>query len=397
MKPINCRNLSSDQKYIKEVLTKNFYVERKTVAPESNNGMGLYDFDSIEEAFIWVKMIGAELNAPNGIELVLGKGSHYLRDNEVLGSGVHVDEWTENPLLYLRDIELHLTGEGTGASKLLFENENTSGIVFHNVRMTISALSIGISAHLSPDHQIINFIGSQINIHNAGFTDVELKTSYGTVLRMSSMGGTSGFCSTHTENEEVVSASMSSFVYMSGVDFNGRQKRINATENSYIYLKHNIDEENIITNIERNKLSQDMSLIYDHEAVGVYTTNLKYIDRNDHVEIFNSAGDGFEIPTATDTSIGLMTPEEKLKLEQLRPQAEDQCLNKFAMWNEDTEVQDQTTYIVRDVSSNYVKIYSNGTLVRDNEYDVTFNYDNILIVFHDPKNRGDWIAVEYAL
>ena len=67
------------------------------------------------------------------------------------------------------------------------------------------------------------------------------------------------------------------------------------------------------------------------------------------------------------------------------------------MWHENTEVQDQTTYIIRDISSSYIKVFSNGNLVRDNEYDVTFNYDNILIVFHDPRNAGDWIAVEYAL
>ena len=84
MKPINCRNLTKDQRYIKEVLTKSFFKDRKTVAPDNNNGIGVYDFESINEALVWVKMTAVEIDAPTVFELVLGKGSHYLKDNDIL-------------------------------------------------------------------------------------------------------------------------------------------------------------------------------------------------------------------------------------------------------------------------------------------------------------------------
>ena len=162
-------------------------------------------------------------------------------------------------------------------------------------------------------------------------------------------------------------------------------------------MEYNFGDEFLEYNVPKNKLSKDMSLIYDHTALGVYTSNLKYIIHDDYAEIQNSAGTGFNIPVVTDDNFGLMTPAQKMKLDDIRPYGEDNCDQIMQMWNGDADHDKQTVFIISGLSAEYTKVYCNGVLVRNSEYIMTKNYEEMILEFKIPRKFADWIAVEYML
>jgi len=393
-----CNNQNALQEYIEKKLTKSFYHARKTVASHGHAAPQQFDFENLNQALYWVKMVGAELNAPNGIELVLTKGTHLLTDDLVLGDGLLIPgSKYSNPLLFLRDIDLQITGAGTHETKILIENDHQSGLVFQNMRISFEQLSFGITSHIVTEAQEMRFVGSEAHINAVGFKDFMVHAEYGSVVKMSGRGGSAGMCQGFTKENHYLTATMNSFIHLLGFDFFEKEGFIEAFQNSYIYMYHCLNDDNLRYNIPKNKLSQDMSLIYDHNALGVYTTNLKYITHDDHAEIFNSAGDGFDIPIVTKHDIGLMTPEDKIKLDGLRPDLDTDCPFNFQIWETEAQTQGQTTFIIDGFSAKYIKVFSNGVLVRTTEYEVTRGYDEMTIVFKTPRHEADWIAVEYIL
>ena len=393
-----CNNQNALQEYIEKKLTKSFYHARKTVASHGHAAPQQFDFENLNQALYWVKMVGAELNAPNGIELVLTKGTHLLTDDLVLGDGLLIPgSKYSNPLLFLRDIDLQITGAGTHETKVLIENDHQSGLVFQNMRISFEQLSFGITSHIVTEAQEMRFVGSQAHINAVGFKDFKVNAEYGSVIKMSGRGGSAGMCLGFTTDNRFIKASMNSFVHLLGFDFFEKEAHIEAFQNSYIYMYHCLNDDNIKYNITKNKLSQDMSLIYDHSALGVYTTNLKYIAHDDHAEIFNSAGDGVDIPIVTEHEIGLMTPEDKIKLDGIKPTLDADCPFNFQIWETEATMSGQTTFLIDGFSAKYIKVFSNGVLVRTDEYEVTRGYDEMTIVFKTPRHLGDWIAIEYIL
>ena len=393
-----CNNQNALEEYIENTLHKRFYAERKTVASSGHKAPQQFDFPNLVEALYWVKMVGAELNAPNGIELVLTRGTHLLTDNLVLGSGLLIPgSKYDNPLLFLRDIDLQITGAGTHETKIMIENKEQSGIVFQNMRLSLEQLSFGITSHIVAEEQEMRFVGSEGHLNAVGFKDFTVNAEYGSVLKMSGRGGSAGMCFGFTKPETFIKAGMNSFIHLLGFDFFEKDAKIEAYQNSYIYMYHCINDDNILYNIPMNKLSYDMSLIYDHTALGVYTTNLKYTAHDDHADIFNSAGDGFKIPVVTEDEIGLMTPEDKKKLDGIRPDLDADCPFNFHMWEVEATTAGQTVFRIHGFSAKYIKVFSNGVLVRTSEYTVTRGYDEMEIEFHTPRHLTDWIAVEYVL
>jgi len=393
-----CNAQNATGEYIENTLNKSFYTERKTVASDGHPAPHQYDFMNLMDALYWVKMIGAELNAPNGVELVLTKGIHLVTDNLILGSGLLIPgSKFSNPLLFLRDIDLQITGAGNFDTKILVENTNQSGFVFQNMRVSFEQLSFGITSHITKKAQEIRFVGTQAHINAVGFKDFTINAEYGSTVKISGRGGSAGMCNGFTTAETFITASMSSFIHVLGIDFFDKFAKITASQNSYIYMYHCLNDGNITYSSKKNKLSEDMSLIYDHTALGVYTTNLKYIEHDDHAEIFNSAGDGVDIPVVTDKNIGLMTKEDKKKLDPIKPQSDADCPFNFHTLEIEVTKNDQYTFFIDGFSAKYVKVFSNGILVRTSEYDITRGYDEMIIVFHTPRQLSDWIAVEYML
>ena len=393
-----CNNQNALQEYIENTLNKNFYSDVKTVASHGHAAPQQFDFPSLNDALYWVKMVGAELNAPNGIELVLTRGIHLITDNDVLGDGLLTPgSEFNNPLLFLRDINLQITGAGTHQTKILIENDERSGIVFQNMKLSLEQLSFGITSHIKVESQEMKFVSSTAHLNAVGFKDFTVNAEFGSVVKMSGKGGSAGMCYGFTKPEAFIKASMNSFIHLLGFDFFEKEAKIEAYQNSYIYMYHCLNEEGIIFNIPKNKLSYDMSLIYDHTAIGVYTTNLKYTAYDDYAEVFNSAGDGFNIPVVTENEIGLMTPDDKKKLDGIKPELDADCPFNFQMWETQAETHNQTTFIIDGFSAKYIKVFSNGVLVRTNEYELTKGYDEMIIVFHTPRHLDDWIAVEYIL
>ena len=172
---------------------------------------------------------------------------------------------------------------------------------------------------------------------------------------------------------------------------------IEALQNSYIYMYHCMNDENLKYNTTKNKLSQDMSLIYDHSAKGVYTANLEYIMYDKYAEVFNSAGDGFYIPIVNNKEIGLMTPEQKKKLDGIKPKLDSDCPFNFQIWETEVLSDDQSVFRIDGFSAKYIKVFSNGILIRTSEYEVNRGYDVMTITFKTPRIKTDWIAVEYIL
>ncbi len=395
---LNCKNRPEDQVFIEDTLNKHFYMTRKTVAAHNHLAPDMYDFSSINEALHWVKMIGAEMCAVSGIELVLSEGVHVLVDNSILGTGLKTPGMMDTePVLYLRDINLQITGSGTHQTKFKVENDKQSGFMFENMKLSFEQLSFEITSHISSKFQMMYFVGSEVHINATGFSDFGLKATYGSTVKFSGRGGSAGMCSSFTDDKHILSASMNSFIHVLGVDFFEKERIVEATENSYIYMYHNYNDEFLTYNIEKNKLSKDMSLIYDHAALGVYTTNLRYIIHEGYAEIFNSAGDGFNLPVVTDEEFGLMTPDQKIKLDNIKPQIDDHCPFNFQIWNAEAEANGQTTFLIHGFSVNYMKVFSNGVLVKNSEYTVDKGYDEMVLIFKTPRKLKDWIAIEYIL
>ena len=394
---LNCKNPTKDQLFIENVLTKNFYREVKTVASVSSLDVHMFDFATLEDALFWVKLKGAEYNSPNGIELALDKGAHMLRDNDILGDGLTFPGEEKKNLLYLRDMNLLIKGAGVNQTKIVIENKDYSNLVFENMKIAIEQLSFKITAFHSDTFHYLRFIGCEAHVNAVGFTDLGVSAEYGTTLRLSGRGGSAGFCAGFTIDDELVVAKMGSYIHLSGFDFQEKSKMISAFDHSYVYMYHNYNDENLEYNITKNQLSTDMSLIYDHNAKGVYTTNLTYTEGLDHARIDNSSGDGVKIPVVTTKNMGLMTKEDKIKLDNIKPQTDDECIFKFHMWNAEATTDKQTTFIIDGFSVDYMKVFINGVLVRNSEYTVSKGYSEMSIVFHTPRQLGDWLAVEYVI
>ena len=190
-----CNNQNALQEDIRNKFTKSFYQVRKTVASDGHAAPQQFDFPTLHDALYWVKMVGAELNAPNGIELVLTKGLHLLTDDDVLGDGLLIPGSNfSTPILFLRDINLQITGSGTHDTKILVENQFRSGLVFQNMRISFEQLSFGITSHIVKEAQEMRFVGSEAHINAVGFKDFVVHAEYGSVVKMSGRGGSAGMC-----------------------------------------------------------------------------------------------------------------------------------------------------------------------------------------------------------
>ena len=99
---------------------------------------------------------------------------------------------------------------------------------------------------------------------------------------------------------------------------------VNTHEDLYATLKNIADQNTVKINAEVNRAKQEENNI---KAKAISTENLKFIQRSNGValEHFTLEGDGDEItiPSATSTTAGVMSAEDKTKLENAKSSIED--------------------------------------------------------------------------